>query len=144
MLRRLLVTGVATALTITAAVAAGPGFELTRSSIDGGGVMFSTGGGFELGGTIGQSDAGEMSGGQFTLTGGFWIEIPLGDCEDDGDVDLFDHEMFTSCLTGPDGQVEDSACLCFDVDRSRSIDLADYAIIQGNHTGSGRGIPFGF
>ena len=37
---------------------------------DGGGT--STGGVFSVSGTIGQSDAGKMSGGSFTVDGGFW------------------------------------------------------------------------
>ena len=42
-------------------------------TIDGGGEMFTTGGDFELSGTIGQPDAGEiMTGGDFELAGGFW------------------------------------------------------------------------
>ena len=40
-------------------------------SIDGGGGL-STGGVFSVTGTIGQPDAGVMSGGNFTLQGGFW------------------------------------------------------------------------
>ena len=40
-------------------------------SIDGGGGT-STNGQFALSGTIGQPDAGHMSGGTFTLDGGFW------------------------------------------------------------------------
>lgn len=47
-------------------------FCLDCSSIDGGGHTFSTGGGFALGETSGQADAGAMSGGSFALTGGFW------------------------------------------------------------------------
>jgi hypothetical protein len=50
----------------------GGGYDLTWSSIDGGGTMFSTGGGYSLGGTIGQPDAGLLSGGGYTLGGGFW------------------------------------------------------------------------
>ena len=50
----------------------GGGYELTWSSVDGGGVMFATGGGYTLGGTIGQPDAGSLSGGGYTLGGGFW------------------------------------------------------------------------
>ena len=52
----------------------GSGYELTWSSIDGGGYMrsASTGGGYSLGGTMGQPDAGTMSGGGYTLVGGFW------------------------------------------------------------------------
>lgn len=50
----------------------GDGYDLTWSTIDGGGAMFSTGGGYSLGGTIGQPDAGLLSGGGYTLAGGFW------------------------------------------------------------------------
>jgi hypothetical protein len=50
----------------------GGGYDLTWSTIDSGGAMFSTGGGYTLGGTIGQADAGVLSGGGYTLAGGFW------------------------------------------------------------------------
>jgi len=40
-------------------------------TIDGGGGT-STGGVYSVSGTIGQPDAGKMSGGNFTLDGGFW------------------------------------------------------------------------
>ena len=50
----------------------GDGYDLTWSSIDGGGATFSTGGGYSLGGTIGQPDAGLLSGRGYTLVGGFW------------------------------------------------------------------------
>ncbi len=47
-------------------------FDLSWNTIDGGGATYSTGGVFSLGGTIGQPDAGVMSGGVYTLQGGFW------------------------------------------------------------------------
>jgi len=50
----------------------GGGYDLSWSTIDGGGYTFSTGGGYTLGSTIGQPDAGAMSGGGYTLGGGFW------------------------------------------------------------------------
>src|ERR1051326_6966601 len=40
-----------------------------------GGAGTSTGGVYTLSGTIGQADAGHMSGGNFTLDGGFWAII---------------------------------------------------------------------
>ena len=46
-------------------------FSLDWSTIDGGGGT-SAGGGYSVGGTIGQPDAGTLSGGSFTLQGGFW------------------------------------------------------------------------
>lgn len=47
-------------------------YELTWSTVDSGGATFSTGGTYSLGGTIGQPDAGTLSGGSYTLAGGFW------------------------------------------------------------------------
>jgi LPXTG-site transpeptidase (sortase) family protein len=48
------------------------GYDLSWWTVDGGGATFSTGGSYRLGGTIGQPDAGELSGGSYTLYGGFW------------------------------------------------------------------------
>ena len=48
-------------------------YDLSWYTIDGGGATFSTGGGYSLGGTIGQADAGTLSGGGYTLSGGFWV-----------------------------------------------------------------------
>ncbi len=113
---------------------AGPDYDLSWFTIDGGGVMFSAGGDYDLSGTVGQSDASDvLAGGDFELTGGFWFRIPLGDCEDDGDVDLNDFEAFEDCLTGPSAVVDD-ACRCFDVDRNGAVDLADLATVQANFT----------
>jgi hypothetical protein len=73
---------------ITAALAQqfGPGsFDLTWNTIDGGGGT-STGGTFVLSGTIGQPDAsGPLSGGTFTVVGGFWPGgvVPAPTCPGD-------------------------------------------------------------
>jgi hypothetical protein len=50
----------------------GGGYDLTWSSVDGGGAMWSTDGSYSLGGTAGQPDAGPLTGGGYTLVGGFW------------------------------------------------------------------------
>ncbi|MFQ5494412.1 MAG: hypothetical protein ACE5EX_03430 [Phycisphaerae bacterium] len=112
-------------------------FVLVRQTIDGGGGRAtSTGGNLALSGTIGQPDSGRIANGDYQLAGGFWIPIPAGDCEADGDVDLLDHREFSTCVTGPlPGQI-DPSCRCFDVNRSGMVDLADFAIIQDTHTGS--------
>jgi hypothetical protein len=55
----------------------GGGYDLTWSTIDGGGATYSTGGGYTLGGTIGQPDAGLLTGGGYSLGGGFWGGGPL-------------------------------------------------------------------
>jgi hypothetical protein len=64
-----------TALLLLASVAlaqSGGGYDLTWSTVDGGGATWSEGGGYSLGATIGQPDAGVLSGGGYTLAGGFW------------------------------------------------------------------------
>jgi len=64
-----------TALLLLASVAlaqSGGGYDLTWNTVDGGGYTFSEGGGYSLGGTVGQPDAGVLSGGGYTLAGGFW------------------------------------------------------------------------
>ena len=64
-------------LVCTAACAASTGMCLAQDfaidwlTIDGGGGT-STGGVFSVSGTIGQPDAGVMSGGSYSLIGGFW------------------------------------------------------------------------
>src|SRR5690242_16965649 len=50
----------------------GGGFDLSWSTIDGGGGTFSTGGAYSVGGTIGQPDAGTLQGGTYAVRGGFW------------------------------------------------------------------------
>ena len=47
-------------------------FNLPWYTVDGGGVTSSRGGDYTLSGTIGQPDAGALSGGDFTLAGGWW------------------------------------------------------------------------
>jgi len=51
-------------------------FAIDWFTIDGGGGM-STGGVYSVNGTIGQPDAGEMSGGQYSLVGGFWGVVAI-------------------------------------------------------------------
>lgn len=109
--------------------------EVTRWTVDSGGVVAATGGGFELSGTIGQPDAGSASGGNFTLTGGFWFSLADGDCNTDGGVDLIDFDGFQSCFSGPGGGVG-SGCRCFDVDQDADVDLSDVAAFQQAFTGS--------
>jgi hypothetical protein len=66
------------ALLISASIAyaqSGNGYDLSWGTIDGGGHASSTGSSYELGGTIGQSDAGVLSSGGYTLSGGFWGSV---------------------------------------------------------------------
>jgi hypothetical protein len=47
-------------------------YDLSWWTVDGGGYTFSSGGGFQVGGTVGQPDAGVLSSGGYVLDGGFW------------------------------------------------------------------------
>jgi hypothetical protein len=59
-------------LLLTSVALAQGSYDLSWWTVDGGGYTFSEGGGYSLGGTIGQPDAGVLSGGSYTLSGGFW------------------------------------------------------------------------
>lgn len=64
--------GIALPGTGPASAQSGGGYDLSWSTIDGGGGQ-STGGSYTLGGTMGQPDAGASSGGSYTLGSGFWL-----------------------------------------------------------------------
>ncbi len=59
-------------LTLPVLAQSGGNYDLSWSTVDGGGEM-SSGGTIILTGTIAQADAGVMSGGVYTLRGGFWL-----------------------------------------------------------------------
>jgi len=62
-------------------------FDLSWSTVDGGGVS-SSGGSFALGGTAGQPDAGVSAGGTFTLGGGFWSGDAIQENRSPTDIQL--------------------------------------------------------
>tara|TARA_E500000318_G_scaffold12972_2_gene11923 strand:- start:46 stop:462 length:417 start_codon:yes stop_codon:yes gene_type:complete len=98
------------ALLATASIAgpSGGSFEITWYTIDAGGTNNSTGGSFALSGTIGQPDAGAaMTGGQFSLTGGFWPGVDTGpdcpgDLTGDGLLNFFDVSAFLTAYNAMD------------------------------------------
>ena len=68
----LLIVSVLLLVSVSLVFAQGGGnFGLTWWTVDGGGHT-SSGGDYAISGAIGQPDAGEMSGGAFGLSGGFW------------------------------------------------------------------------
>ena len=100
-------------------------------SVDGGGDLFTTGGVFELSGTIGQPDSGVvMSGGPFEMTGGFWAVTAVtppgcvGDLDGDGDTDLAD----LGILLADFGCTPPPNCVG-DLDGDGDTDLADLGIL---------------
>jgi len=111
-------------------------FDLSRSTISGGGSMLGSGGNFELSATIVPTNAGSSAaGGRFELTGGFWFPLVPGDCEEDGGSGLQDFESVTTCLRGPGDLIADQNCACADFDADGDIDLRDIALHQIAFTG---------
>jgi len=74
-LKALLVVCLLSLITLPVLAQSGGTYNLEWNTIDGGGGTFSSGGDWSLGGTIGQPDAGSLSGGTFTLSGGFWAGV---------------------------------------------------------------------
>jgi hypothetical protein len=113
------------ALIFIISTALADGYDLTWHTVDGGGGT-STGGGYELSGTIGQPDAGIMAGGEFTLTGGFWAggdtgpvtPVCVGDLDTSGTVDVFDLLALLSAWGPNPGNPAD-------LDSSGSVDVFD-------------------
>ncbi len=110
-------------------------FDLSWYTIDGGGGT-STGNGLTVTGTIGQPDAGVMTGGGLMVQGGFWpgrqFVGPPADSDKDGIPDDSDN-----CPTVPNPDQADSdndgvgdACesppVPGDLDNDRDVDLNDY------------------
>jgi len=134
--RRQVATAAVLIIGVAATMLAAEEFDLTRRTVDGGGVMRSVAGGLELSGTIGQPDAGRMSAQGLELTGGFWFEIEPADCNEDGGVDLFDFASFQGCLQGPGSAVDaGNPCACFDLSGDGAVDLRDVALIQAMTNG---------
>jgi hypothetical protein len=116
-------------------------FELSWSTIDGGGAMNSTGGSFTLSGTIGQPDAQVapvMFGGSFQVTGGFWAISQVcfcpGDLNGDGARNGRDVQTFVNCL------IAGGDCSCADVDQVNGVTFADVSVFVGNLL-AGSGCP---
>jgi hypothetical protein len=109
------------------------GFELSWSTVDGGGGT-SSGGDFVLRGTIGQPDAGDLSGGDFTLRGGFWQPAAsdgCGDCPTDVDGNGQTEAFDLANLLGKWGPVT-PASACLDADGNGFIEAFDLAVLLGS------------
>ncbi len=105
-------------------------FDLPWRTVDGGGGT-SSGGVLMLSGTCGQADAGPaMTGGTFSLTGGFWA-APFsnappcpGDLDGDDDVDQADLGQLLAAYNQTDEG---------DLDGDGDTDQADLGILLANY-----------
>lgn len=89
-------------LALAMSVAVADNYKIRFYTIDGGGEMFTSGGVYRLSGTIGQPDAGPMTGGVYKLRGGFWGRACIEDCDcDDENVCTLDGCGDTRCSNEP-------------------------------------------
>ena len=107
-------------------------FAINWYTFNGGGG-FSSGGDFAVTGTIGQPDAGVLTGGSFELAGGFWpgatAGVPCaGDLNADNQVDLADLAILLSNFGTPSGALPEDG----DIDGDGDVDLADLAVMLSN------------
>jgi hypothetical protein len=101
---------IASAATLLLATVAHAQYAITWSSVDGGGNMFTSGGVYTLGSTIGQPDAGPLLAAAGTsMTGGFWVvasTLPPPPCPADfnhsGAVSVQDIFDFLAAYFGSD------------------------------------------
>jgi len=143
------ILAIMTAHALSAESTVGQVYEINWHTIDGGGEQLSTGGGYELSGTIGQADATQASaltGGDYALTGGFWaLTSPAcaisvaPDFDHDCDVDGDDVDHFIACAAGPEVPLGGSGCGDVDFDGDGDGDQMDFATLQ--RCVSGAGIP---
>lgn len=97
-------------------------YEITWSTIDGGGGGVSSGGTYVVMGTIGQPDAGVMSGGDYELLGGFWPGEPL--CT----VEFYHFARFAEWWLEPDCNELNNWCDGADLNHLDGVDLVDLGL----------------
>jgi hypothetical protein len=126
----------ALACTLSIAATVAGDYEVPWHTIGGG--TTSTGGNYELAGTIGQPDAGgAMSGGSFSLTGGFWIPAESGcppcpgDLDGDNVRDLTDFTFFAMAYGSVLGDASYDPCA--DMDDDGVVDLTDFSLFATNY-----------
>ncbi|MFO0972029.1 MAG: hypothetical protein U1A27_01140 [Phycisphaerae bacterium] len=129
--RMAIAAGFAAVLSVAASGQTGGGYDLTWSSVDGGATAPATlvGGGYGLGGTVGQPDAGAtLSAGGFALVVGFWPAVTIicncsGDVNGDGVRNGADVQRFVACVLAGQGN-----CTCADVDLVNGVTVNDAAV----------------
>ena len=128
------IIALAAGLIVIARPAAAQNIDLTWRTVDGGGATFSTGNGFELGGTIGQPDAGAMSGGSFSLQGGFWPGVTSQpQCQDDLNGDRVVNLSDLAILLAHYGLASGASYADGDVNGDGKVDLSDLAALLARY-----------
>jgi hypothetical protein len=100
-------------------------YDLSWYTVDGGGDVATMSDSYTLSGTIGQPDAGAMTGGTFSLNGGFWVGgigvVGIGDDNETPDLP----RSFGLHLAAPNPLVRRSV-IAFDLPHARLVRLLVY------------------
>ncbi len=99
---------------------AGAEYKINWYTIDGGGGT-SSGGDYTVVGTIGQADAGEMSGGIYELVGGFWPGSLFQQCF----VDFEHFALFAMYWLDAPCNAGNNFCGGSDLDSSGDVTVTD-------------------
>ncbi len=95
-------------------------YKIDWHTIDGGGGR-SSGGDYAVVGTIGQADTGEMSGGGFSLSGGFWPNTLFQQCF----VDFEHFARFAIYWLDAPCNASNNWCFGSDLDSSGDVTVSD-------------------
>ena len=129
----------------------GEGYDLIWNTLNGGGDK-SSNGDLTLTGTIGQPEASAadaLTGGLYSLTGGFWgVVLPActtfaaADFDHDCDVDGDDFNAFKTCASRS-GVPPGPGCATGDLDHDGDVDMDDFGIFQRCYSGAANPPPAG-
>jgi hypothetical protein len=117
-------------------------FSIDWYVIRGGGGT-STGGGYELSGTIGQPDAGSLAGGGYDMNGGFWPPVAPSCCPFAGDlsdpcndiVNVSDFTVFAAAYGSSVGDPNYSVCADLSPPGAPNgvINVSDFTVFTGQY-----------
>ncbi len=140
MFKRITITKTALAIMFTGSIVAlAETYDLSWRSFDGGSGT-SRGGEIELSGTIGQPDAGAMTGGAFAIVGGFWsapvessggcVRNPAWVCDGDVDGDGQVNPVDSGLVQAAFGSNDDQDLCNYDMDCDGQINPVDAGLVQ--------------
>jgi hypothetical protein len=112
-----------TTVLVTASIVSAD-YSISWYTIDGGGGT-SSGGTYEISGTIGQPDAGYQDGGSYELLGGFWVGGPLCIVNFEQFATLASFWLEVSCDAGND------YCNGADLIGEDGVNIEDLKILAG-------------
>ena len=108
----------------TAAAQAPPPYLIQWGNLEGAGGL-ATGGTYQLGGTLGQPDAGVHTGGSYKVLGGFWVSVPYGLV----DVEPVDPTPRVFVMRAPmPNPFQNSTLIAFELPEPRPVEMTVHSV----------------